>query len=162
MPSFDIVNRVDAQEVDNAVNNTLKELRGRYDFRGSMTDIELNKTDMTIAITTEDEMKLRAIKEMLSINCTKRKIDPKSLQFGKSEPTTKGHVKQTVRIMQGIDKDVARKIVKEIKDLKLKVQPAIQDDQVRVTGKQIDDLQTVIHHLKQKDMEIPMQFVNMK
>ncbi len=162
MPSFDIVNRVDQQEVDNAVNNALKEIATRYDFRGSMTSIELNKKDLNVSILTEDEMKMRAVKEMLSVAFSKRKINPKSIKFGKVEPTTRGHIKLVASIMQGIDKDEARAIVKEIKTLKLKVQPAIQDNQVRVTGKKIDDLQAVIKHLKASKIETPMQFVNLK
>ncbi|MCA9731366.1 MAG: YajQ family cyclic di-GMP-binding protein [Deferribacteres bacterium] len=162
MPSFDIVNKVDHQEVDNAVNNTLKEVATRYDFRGSVTSIELNKKDMILTIHTEDEMKMRAVKEMLSVAFSKRSINPRNIKFGKEEPTSKGHLKLTATILQGIDKDEARAIVKEIKGLKLKVQPAIQDDQVRVTGKKIDDLQTVIQHLKASRIETPMQFVNMK
>ncbi|KAA3659858.1 MAG: YajQ family cyclic di-GMP-binding protein [Calditrichaeota bacterium] len=162
MPSFDIVNKVDQQEVDNAVNNTLKEISTRYDFRGSITSIELNKKDMVVTINTEDEMKMRAVKDMLSVAFSKRKINPKNLKFGNPEPTSKGHLKLNTTILQGIDKDEARRIVKEIKGLKLKVQPAIQEDQVRVTGKKIDDMQTVIQHLKNSRIEIQTQFVNLK
>ncbi|KAA3619915.1 MAG: YajQ family cyclic di-GMP-binding protein [Calditrichaeota bacterium] len=162
MPSFDVVNRVDEQEVDNAINNTLKEISTRYDFRGSHTSLELNKKELTITIIAEDDMKIRAVKEMMSVAFSKRKINPKSIKFGNPEATTKGHLKLTASIMQGIDKDEARAIVKEIKSLKLKVQPAIQDDQVRVNGKKIDDLQQVIQHLKASRIETPMQFVNMK
>ncbi len=162
MPSFDIVNRVDEQQVDNAVNNTLKEISTRYDFRGSNTSVELNKKELSITIHADDDMKMRAVKDMLSVAFSRRKINPKSIKFGNTEPTAKGHVKLVANIMQGIDKDEARVIVKEIKTLKLKVQAAIQDDQVRVTGKKIDDLQSVIHHMKASSIETPMQYVNMK
>ncbi len=162
MPSFDIVSRVDMQEVDNAVNNTKKTIATRYDFRGSETSIELNRKDGVITITTEDDMKLRAVQEMLAVNFSKRKIDVKALKFGKAEPTSKGHVRMTVSIKEGIEKDEAKKIVKLIKDMRLKVQPAIQDNQVRVSGKKIDDLQAVIAMLRQADLDTPLQFINMK
>ncbi|HHL71110.1 MAG TPA: YajQ family cyclic di-GMP-binding protein [Bacteroidetes bacterium] len=162
MPSFDIVSRVDMQEVDNAVNNTRKTIATRYDFRGSETSIELNRKDGVITITTEDDMKLKAVQEMLAVNFSKRKIDVKALKFGKPEATSKGHVRMTVNIKEGIEKDEAKKIVKMIKDMRLKVQPAIQDNQVRVTGKKIDDLQAVIAMLRQAELDTPLQFINMK
>ena len=162
MASFDIVSRVDMQEVDNAVNNTTKQLSTRYDFRGSQTHIDLNRKDGVVTIETEDDMKLRAVREILAVSFSKRNIDVKSLTFADPEPTAKGHVKQSATVKQGIDKEQAKKIVKRIKDLKLKVQPAIQDDQVRVTGKKIDDLQAVIKELRDADFETPLQFINMK
>ena len=162
MPSFDIVNKIDAQEVDNAVNNTRKEVENRYDFRGLHTEITYNRKENNIHLVAAEEMKLNAIKEMLSRNFVKRKISPKVLDFQKPEGTSQGHLKMDVALKEGISKEKAREIVKEIKNLKLKVQPAIQDDQVRVTGKKIDDLQDVIRHLKSKDFGIPLQFVNMK
>ena len=162
MASFDIVSRVDMQEVDNAVNNTTKQLSTRYDFRGSQTHIDLNRKDGVVTIETEDDMKLRAVREILAVSFSKRSIDVKSLTFADPEPTAKGHVKQSATVKQGIDKEQAKKIVKHIKDLKLKVQPAIQDDQVRVTGKKIDDLQAVIKELRDADFETPLQFINMK
>lgn len=162
MPSFDIVNKVDPQEVDNAVNNTRKEVENRYDFRGLNTEITYNRKDDTIQLIVADEMKLQAVKEMLTRNFAKRKISPKVLDFQKTEGTSHGHLKMQVNLKQGISRETAKKIAKTVKDLKLKVQPAIQDDQVRVTGKKIDDLQEVIRQLKRKDFGIPMQFVNMK
>jgi len=162
MPSFDIVNQVDLQEVDNALNNTKKDVSRRFDFRGARTDITLDKKEKSIHMTTGDDMKMRALVDMFLENCAKRKVSGKVFDFKNVEATSHGHVKRDVVIREGIDKEQARKIVKIIKDLKLKVQPAIQDNQVRVTGKKIDDLQTIIQTLKATDMDIPLQYVNMK
>ncbi len=162
MPSFDIVNQTDMQEVDNAVNNVIKEIATRYDFRGTTTQVDFNRKEGRIHILTGDEMKLRAIRDMLISHFTRRKLDAKALDFKEHEPTSKGQLKQEVTIRQGIDKDTSRDLVKLIKGSKLKVQAAIQDDQVRVTGKKIDDLQAVIGLVKESDIDIPLQFVNMK
>jgi len=107
-------------------------------------------------------MKMKAVQEMLIKNFIKRGVDSKVLEFGDEEGTSQGHLKMDVTLKEGIDRETAKKIVKEIKDLKMKVQPQIQDDQVRVNGKKIDDLQAVIQHLKSKDMGVPLQFTNMK
>ncbi len=162
MASFDIVNEINAQEVDNAVNNTKKEVSTRYDFRGLHTEITFHKNENRIHIVAAESMKLQAIKEMLVKHFIKRKLEPKALEYGPEEGTSQGHIKTDVTIKEGIDRETAKKIVKEIKSLKLKVQPAIQDNQVRVSGKKIDDLQEVIQHLKKKNFGIPLQFVNMK
>ena len=162
MPSFDIVSQIDAQEVDNAVNNVLKEVDTRYDFRGVNTELTLNKKTNTISLVTGDEMKIKAVKDMMITHFTRRKVDPRSLDFGKLEPTSNGQLKQEVKLKEGIDKDTAKKIVKMIKGSKIKVQAAIQDDQVRVTGKKLDDLQSVISLVRDSDFDMPFQFVNMK
>lgn len=163
MPSFDVVSEVDLQEVDNAINNTKKELVNRYDFRGSKTTIDLDKKEGRINVHTEDEMKVRAVQEMLAVNLSKRKIDPRAVEFGKVEPGQGQSVKVEVKIKQGLDKDSAREIVKLIKETKLKVQAAIQEEQVRVTAKKIDDLQSVIKMLRESPaLKMPLQFVNMK
>ena len=162
MASFDIVNEINAQEVDNAVNNTLKEVSTRYDFRGLHTEVEFAKKENRIDIVAAESMKLKAVKDMLIKHFIKRNLEPKVLEYGTEEGTSQGHVKMSISIKEGIDRETAKKIVKEIKSLKLKVQPAIQDNQVRVSGKKIDDLQEVIQHLKRKDFGIPLQFVNMK
>lgn len=162
MPSFDIVNKVNAQELNNTVNNTLKEVQNRYDFRGLHTEIILSKSDQLIHLVAGDVMKMKALQEMLTRHAIKRGISPKTLVFKSTEGTSKGQVKMDIGIREGIDRETAKMIVKEIKGLKLKVQPAIQDDQVRVTGKKIDDLQAVIQHLKSMDLDLPLQFVNMK
>ncbi len=162
MPSFDIVNQVDFQEVDNAINNTRQDVTRRYDFRGAHTEITLDKQAKSIHLLTGDEMKMESLRDMLVENFAKRKVSGKNLSFGPVEATSKGQVKRDVAVSEGIEKEVAKKIVKLIKDLKLKVQPAIQDNQVRVTGKKIDDLQAIISMLKEADLPVPLQYVNMK
>ena len=162
MPSFDIVNELNAQEIDNAVNNTLKEISTRYDFRGLHTEVSFTKKTGRIDLLAAENMKLKAVREMLTRNFIKRGLDPKVLEYDAEEGTTSGAIKQSATIREGIDRDTAKKIVKEIKATKLKVQPAIMDNQVRVNGKKLDDLQEVIALLKSKDFTVPLQFVNMK
>ena len=162
MASFDIVSRVDLQEVDNAVNIAKKAIQSRYDFRNSKTEIVLDKKEKKIQVTTEDDMKLRAVQDVLIENLVKRKIDRKSLEFQPAEPAAHGMLQRELAIKEGVDSDTARAIVKMIKDRKLKVQAAIQENQVRVTGKKIDDLQEVIQLVRASSMPIPLQFVNMQ
>jgi len=162
MPSFDIVSRVDLQEVDNAVNITTKTILTRYDFRGSKTEVSLDKKEKKIQVTTEDDMKMRAIHDTLIENLVKRKVDRRCLDAKTVEAAAQGMIRREFAIKDGVDSDNARSIVKLIKDKKLKVQAAIQDGQVRVTGKKIDDLQEVIQMLRGAQIEIPLQFVNMQ
>jgi uncharacterized protein YajQ (UPF0234 family) len=160
MPSFDIVSRVDMQEMDNAVNQVKKEIGTRFDFRGSKTQIDLDRKDAKIQVLTEDEMKLRAIKDMLIAKVVRRSIEAEALVFVASEKAGGDMVRQTITINNGIDIETARKVVKMVKDAKLKVQAAIQGDEVRITGKQRDDLQNIISTLKEADLGMPLQFVN--
>ncbi|MGE5219060.1 MAG: YajQ family cyclic di-GMP-binding protein [Chloroflexota bacterium] len=162
MPSFDIVSRVDFQEVDNAVNITRKAILSRYDFRNSKTEITIDKKEKKIQVTTEDDMKLRAVQDALIENLVKRKVDRKFLDPKSAEPAAQGMLRREIAIKEGVDSDTARNIVKMIKDRKLKVQAAIQENQVRVTGKKIDDLQEVIQMLRSSSMPIPLQFINMQ
>lgn len=162
MPSFDIVNRIDLQEVDNAVNITKKAILSRYDFRQSKTEIVLNKQDKKIQVTTEDDMKLRAVQDTLIENLAKRKVDRKCLDTKPTEMAAHGMVQREIALKDGVDSDTARNIVKMIKERKLKVQAAIQENQVRVTGKKIDDLQEVIQVLRASSFPIPLQFINMQ
>jgi uncharacterized protein YajQ (UPF0234 family) len=162
MPSFDIVSRIDLQEVDNAVNITTKTMLTRYDFRGSKTEISLDKKEKKIQVMTEDDMKMRAIQDTLIENLAKRKVDRRCLDPKTTEPAAQGMIRREIAIKEGVDSDNARSIVKMIKDKKLKVQAAIQDGQVRVTGKKIDDLQDVIQMLRDAKIEIPLQFINMQ
>ena len=162
MPSFDFVSKIDMHELDNVVNNIVREVATRYDFRNSKTTVSLDKKERKIHIVTSDDMKMRSLEDMVRSNCVKRKVDPKFLEYGDSEPTSQGLIKKDVKIKEGISKDMARDIVKIIKGLNLKVQAAIQDDQVRVTGKKIDDLQEVIKTVHSKDLKVPLQQVNMK
>lgn len=163
MPSVDVVSEVDLQEVDNAVNAVLKEIQNRYDFRGSKTELELNKKDKTIRVVTEDEMKLRAIKEMLASRFIARKLDPKVLDFSKEEEAALGMQRVLVKLKEGLTGDDARRVTRLVKESKLKVQASIQGDQVRLQGNKIDDLQAVMQMLRQdSDISVPLQFTNMK
>ena len=162
MPSFDIVSRVDLQEVDNAVNITIKAISSRYDFRQSKSEVTLDKKDKKIHVITEDDMKLRAIYDALIENLAKRKVDRKFLDAKPVEMAARGMIQRDIAIKEGVDSDTARSIVKMIKDRKLKVQAAIQENQVRVTGKKIDDLQEVIQMLRSSKLPIPLQFINMQ
>jgi uncharacterized protein YajQ (UPF0234 family) len=162
MASFDIVSRIDLQEVDNAVNISKKAILARYDFRGSKTEISLDKKDKKIHVTTEDDMKMRAVQDTLIENLVKRKVDRRCLEPKANEMAAQGMIKREIAIREGVDADHARNIVKMIKDKKLKVQAAMQDQQVRVTGKNIDDLQSVIQMLRAANLPIPLQFVNMQ
>lgn len=160
MPSFDVVSRVDMQEMDNAINQVKKEISTRYDFRGSKTQVDLDRKEGRITVLTEDEMKVRAVQEMLLSKVVKRSIDPEALDFGKPEKAGGDMLRQQIQIKNGIDTDTARKVVKLVKDSKIKVQPAIQGEEVRITGKQRDDLQAVIGLLKEAELGLPLQFVN--
>jgi uncharacterized protein YajQ (UPF0234 family) len=162
MASFDVVSEVDAQELDNAVNILKKEIENRYDFKGSNTTVELNKKDKKIHMVTADEMKVKALREMLIGAFVKRGIDPSCLDFKEPEPAGNRQFKRDVLVKEGIEKDVGKKIVKLIKDSGMKVQSSIMDDQVRVQGKKLDDLQAVIQMLKTADLGVPLQYVNMK
>ena len=162
MPSFDIVSRIDLQEVDNAVNITKKAILSRYDFRQSKTEITLDKKDKKIHVITEDDMRLRAVHDTLIENLVKRKVDRKCLEAKPPEMAAHGMIQREIVIKEGVDSDNARNIVKMIKDRKLKVQAAIQENQVRVTGKKIDDLQEVIQLLRSTSLPIPLQFINIQ
>jgi len=160
MPSFDIVSKVDLQEIDNAVNQARKEIEQRYDFKGTHNEIDLEKD--AILILAADDYKLQAVVDILKGKLVRRNVSPKCLDYGKKEPASSGAVRQRVSIIQGISKEKGKDLVKIIKESKLKVQPQIMEDQVRVTGKKIDDLQEVIQLLKQKDLDIELQFINMR
>jgi len=148
------------QEVDNAVNQAHKEISQRYDFKGITTTIDLNKKDRTITITTGDEFHLKSTVDILQTKAIKRNIAAKALSLGSVHEAPGGHVRQIVTLKVGISKDDGKKIVAIIKDTKRKVQAQIMEDQVRVTGKDKDDLQQIIAELKSKDLPFPIQFVN--
>jgi uncharacterized protein YajQ (UPF0234 family) len=160
MPSFDIVSKVDLQEVDNAVNQANKEIAQRYDFKGSKSEITQEKE--AIKILADDDYKLKAVIDVLQSKLIKRNIPIKSLDYGKAEQASGGMVRQQITIQQGISKEKGKEIVAAIKESKLKVQGQIQDDQVRVTGKNRDDLQDTIQFLKAKDLDIEMQYTNFR
>ena len=161
MPSFDIVSRVDLQEVDNAVNMTRKAMLTRFDFRESKTEITLDKKEKKIHVLTEDEMKMRAIQDSLVEHLVRRKVDVKCLEPKESQMASQGMIRKEFAIKEGVDPDTARTIVKLIKEQKLKVQAAIQENQVRVSAKKIDDLQAVIQAVRGAKLPVPLQFVNM-
>lgn len=160
MPSFDIVSKVEMQEIDNAVNQTRKEIDQRYDFKGTHNEIDL--TDGAIVILAADDYKLQAVVDVLKGKLVRRQVSPKCLDFGKKEPASAGAVRQRVAIVQGVSTEKGKDIVKAIKETKLKVQAQIMEDQVRVSGKKIDDLQEVIQAMRGKDFGIELQFVNMR
>jgi uncharacterized protein YajQ (UPF0234 family) len=162
MPSFDVVSRVDMQEMDNAVNQAKKEITTRFDFRGSKTQIDLDRKEGKITVLTEDDMKLRAIKDALIAKVVHRSIEAGALVFGEHEKAGGDMVRQTVTITNGIDIETARKVVKLIKDTKMKVQAAIQGEEVRISGKKRDDLQEAIQTLKDADLGMPLQYVNFR
>lgn len=160
--SFDIVSEIDMQEVDNAVNQALKEIHQRYDLKDSNTTIELNKKDKLLTINTKDDYSLKQSIDILQTKFIRRAISIKALKLNEPEQAAGGRLKQIINLQSGISKDNAKKIVKMIKDSKLKVNAQIQDEQVRVTGPKIDDLQAVIKLIKEADLDFPTQFVNMK
>lgn len=161
MASFDIVSRVDMQEVDNAVNMTRKAILTRFDFRESKSEITLDKKEKKISVLTEDEMKMRAIQDALVEHLVRRKIDVKSLEPKEIQMASQGMIRREFAIKEGVDVDTARTIVKLIKGQKWKVQASIQENQVRVSGKKLDDLQAVIQMVRDARLTIPLQFVNM-
>jgi cyclic-di-GMP-binding protein len=162
MPSLDVVSSIDLQLLDNAVNNTKREVATRFDFRSVKTEIALDRKEKTIQITSGDEWKVKTIKDMLIGQCVRQKVDPKSLEFGEIETVSTTSAKMNVQIKEGISKESAQKMVKYIKGLKVKVQPSILDNKVRITGKQIDDLQEIMRLLREQEYGVPLQFVNMK
>lgn len=160
MPSFDIVSKVEMQEVDNAVNQTVKEIAQRYDFKKSKSEVTLEKE--SIKILADDDFRLKSIIDILQSKFLKRGISVKALQYGTAETASGGMVRQIITVQQGISKEKGKEVIAAIKETKLKVQAQIQDDQVRVTGKNIDDLQGIIQLLKGKDLDIEMQFINFR
>src|SRR3954467_12455942 len=156
--SFDVVSKTDMQEVANAVQQAQKELAQRFDFKGSKSSIELAAEEITLL--SDDEGKLISLKDILESKLVKRKVALKALEYGKLEDAQMGTVRQKAKIIQGIESEKAKAIVKSIKDAKLKVQASIQSDQVRVVGRSKDDLQRAISTIKENDFGIPLQFTN--
>jgi uncharacterized protein YajQ (UPF0234 family) len=156
--SFDIVCKVDMQEVTNALDQARREIDTRYDLKGSKTEVKLEKTDITL--TVADEMKLKAVIDILQSKLHKRGIPLKALDYGKVEEASGGTLRQKIAIQQGIPIEKAREIVRLVKDSKVKVQASIQEDQVRVSGKNRDDLQKIIALVKDRDFGIALQFTN--
>lgn len=162
MPTFDIVSETDQQKLDNAVNTAKREIINRYDFHNSKTEIEHDKKENILHIVTENDMRMDAIESILISRMIKQGLEPSCLDFGKEKYSAGNMVKKDITIKEGIDKDNARKIVKLIKDSGIKVQASIMDDQVRVTGKKLDDLQDVIALIKKAGLDLPLQFNNFR
>ncbi len=158
--SFDIVSQIDLQEVDNAVNQALKELQTRFDFKGSKSSIEFLKTDKKIRLIADDDLKLKNLQDMLKTRMAARKISQKALQFQEPEKAFEGTLRQEVTLVQGIPQDKAKDIVKTIKNIQKKVQASIHGDQIRVTSKSKDELQEIIGYFRANPAEIPLQFTN--
>lgn len=162
MPSFDIVSKVDLQTLDNAINVAQKEISTRYDFKGSHIQVELNKKDMVINLEVENEMQLGQVEDIIITKAMRQGLEANSFDRSKTHSASGKYIRKTVPVKNGIDREMAKKIVKLIKDSGSKVQPAIQDDTIRVTAKKIDELQAVIQLCRGANLDIPLQYVNMK
>ncbi len=160
MPSFDIVSQVNSMEIENAVNQAKKELANRFDFKGSKAEIALEKNE--IKLSAEDAFKIRALEEMILGRLAKRGVSLKSVDKAEPDISPLGHARQIIKIKQGIESTVAKQITGFIRDSKFKVTSQIQGDEVRVTGKSRDELQTVIAAVRTKDFPVPVQFVNFR
>jgi len=158
--SFDIVSQVNFQEVDNAVQQTIKEISQRFDFKGKLAKVEFDRNEKKIFLTAENDFLLKSVIEVLQGKAIRRQISLKAFSFGKLETNISGVAKQTVELQQGIPKEKAKDIVGAIKATGLRLQPQIQEDQIRVFGKNRDDLQTAMQVVRDKDFGIPLQFVN--
>ncbi len=158
--SFDLISKVDLQAVDDAINAANKEISVRFDFKGSISKLELDKKDSKLILTSDDEGKLRSVVDILRSRMAKRGVDQKAMVFEKLETALGGTVRQVVKINQGIASDKAKQIVADIKATKAKVTPSIKGDQVRVASRSKDALQDTITLLKSKDYGIPLQFEN--
>src|SRR5512132_56136 len=158
--SFDVVSKVDLQEVANAVQQASKEIATRFDFRGSASKIELKDKELEVVLISDDEHKIKSVIDILETKLVRRGVAVKALDYGKVEPAAGGTVRQVAKIQQGIPSEKAKEIVRAIKDRKLKVQAAIQADQVRVSGRVKDALQSAITVIKDRDFGLPLQFTN--
>jgi uncharacterized protein YajQ (UPF0234 family) len=160
VPSFDIVSRIDLAEVDNALAGIGREIATRFDFKGSKCTIERKEGEILLA--ADDELKLKQMHELLKVHLTRRKVEPGALDYGKPEKAAGNTVRQTIALRQGIDAELARQLVRDIKESKLKVQAAVQGGELRVTGKKRDDLQDAIVLVRGLKIEQPLQYVNFR
>lgn len=160
MPSFDIVSKTDLAEVDNALAGVTREIAQRFDFKGAKCSVE--RKELTITVLADDDAKLKQMHELLKVHFTRRSVDPRALEFKTVESASGNTVRQIVMVKQGIDKDLAKRLVKELKDSKIKVQASIQGDELRVTGKKRDDLQDAIALVRKLDIDQPLQFLNFR
>ena len=162
LASFDITSTVDLQEVDNALNQARKEVAQRYDFKGSKASIDFEPAESRLVLVADDDFKLKQMHELMKGHMGKRKVNIAAFDFAKPEDASGNSLRQAVTIKQGIERDLAQQIVKAVKSAKLKVQTAIQGDELRVTGKKRDDLQDVIQLVKDLKIIQPLQYVNMR
>ena len=160
MPSFDIVSKADLPSVKNAIDGVQREINTRYDFKGSQSKV--NFIESTISIVADDELKRKQVEELIISHVTRQKVNSKFLRFGKMEIGSGNTIKQNVEILSGIQRENAQKIIKEIKQMKNKVQVQVQGDELRVSSKKRDDLQNTISYLKEKFTDLPLQFVNFR
>ncbi|MCI0529611.1 MAG: YajQ family cyclic di-GMP-binding protein [Nitrospira sp.] len=160
MNSFDIVSEIDMQEVKNAVDQAMKEIHQRFDFKGSKSDITVDEKENLIVLVSDDQYKLKSVTDILQTRMVKRGVSLKALSFGKVEEALGGTIRQKIQLQQGIAAEKAKEIGKAIRDAKFKVQTQVQGNQIRVMGKSRDELQAVITLLKEKDFGIAMQFTN--
>jgi cyclic-di-GMP-binding protein len=157
--SFDVVSKLDLQEIENAVNQANKEIQTRFDFKGSVSHLDWDKKEL-LTLYSDDEIKLKSVVDILQNKLVKRGISLKAMDYQKIEPAERSTVRQPVKVKQGIESEKAKAIVKAIKDTKLKVQASIQGDQLRVSGKSKDDLQATMNFLRGQDYGLPLQFTN--
>jgi len=160
MPSFDIVSRVDFQEIDNAIANALREITNRYDFKGSNTTVE--RSEKVITIVTDDDLKLSQVNDILISHFVRRKLDPLALGKKDKEKAGGDRIRQTISLVEGIEQDIAKKITSEIKSSKMKVQAKINGNELRIDGKKRDDLQAAIKLIEDLNLGIPVQFINFR
>ena len=160
MPSFDIVSRVDFQEIDNAIANALREITNRYDFKGSNTTLE--RSEKVITIVTDDDLKLSQVNDILISHFVRRKLDPLALGKKDKEKAGGDRIRQTISLVEGIEQDVAKKITSEIKSSKMKVQAKINGNELRIDGKKRDDLQAAMQLIEDLNVGIPVQFINFR
>ena len=160
MPSFDVVSRLDSQEIDNAIGNTLREIGNRYDFKGSNTTIQLKDNELTVV--TDDELKLKQVHDLIVTHFVRRKVDPLCLSPGNKEKAGGNKIRQTYKLVEGIEQSIAKKITADVKSSKIKVQVKINGNELRVDGKKKDDLQTVMQMIEEAKIGIPVQFVNFR
>jgi cyclic-di-GMP-binding protein len=160
--SFDIVSELNLQELDNAITQAQKEIGTRYDFKGTSAGVELNRKDKELTLTADAEPQLDAVRSVIIARMVKRGVDPKCMEAMKIEQATHKTIRQKVKLKSGIDKDTAKAIQRQIKELKLKVQASIQGDALRVSGAKKDNLQAVIAHVRANPPQIPIQFNNFR
>lgn len=160
MPSFDVVSRIDHQEIDNAIGNATREITTRYDFKGSNTSIE--KKDNSIVVLTDDEMKAGQVNDMLVTHFVRRKLDPLCLKKKELEKAGGNKIKQIYDLIEGIDQSICKKLIADVKSSKIKVQVKINGNELRVDGKKKDDLQSVIKLIESSNIGIPIQFINFR